>query len=114
MVADIAKLCVGREDCYVREVAQNREEYLSGHGESPGRWLGRGAAAPPRARGALAARRRPAQRRHRHRLHIFQKTVDHHVSAILAKLGVRSRREAARAATERQIHHTDGEPAPPR
>jgi conjugative relaxase-like TrwC/TraI family protein len=45
MVADIAKLCVGREDYYVREVANNREEYLSGHGESPGRWLGRGAAA---------------------------------------------------------------------
>jgi conjugative relaxase-like TrwC/TraI family protein len=45
MVADIAKLCVGREDYYVREVAQNREEYLSGHGESPGRWLGRGAQA---------------------------------------------------------------------
>src|SRR6266540_1724192 len=45
MVADIAKLSVGREDYYVREVANNREEYLSGHGESPGRWLGRGAAA---------------------------------------------------------------------
>src|SRR6266540_2042518 len=45
MVADIAKLSVGREDYYVREVAQNREEYLSGHGESPGRWLGRGAQA---------------------------------------------------------------------
>ncbi len=44
MVADVAKLSVGREDYYVREVADNREEYLSGHGESPGRWLGRGAA----------------------------------------------------------------------
>jgi DNA-binding CsgD family transcriptional regulator len=32
------------------------------------------------------------------RLHIAEKTVDHHVSAILAKLGVRSRREAARVA----------------
>jgi len=31
MVADIAKLSVGREDYYVREVAGNREEYLSGH-----------------------------------------------------------------------------------
>jgi hypothetical protein len=30
---------------YVREVAQNREKYLSGHGESPGRRLGRGARA---------------------------------------------------------------------
>jgi conjugative relaxase-like TrwC/TraI family protein len=45
MVADIAKLSVGREDYYVREVAENREEYLTGHGESPGRWLGRGAQA---------------------------------------------------------------------
>src|SRR6266516_1611899 len=45
MVADIAKLSVGREDYYVREVANNREEYLTGHGESPGRWLGHGAAA---------------------------------------------------------------------
>src|SRR6266545_3298404 len=45
MVADIAKLSVGREDYYVREVAHNREEYLSGHRESPGRWLGRGAQA---------------------------------------------------------------------
>ncbi len=45
MVADIAKLSVGREDYYVREVANNRAEYLSGHGESPGRWLGRGAGA---------------------------------------------------------------------
>src|SRR6266540_4151607 len=45
MVSDIEKLWVGREDYYVREVAGNREEYLSGHGESPGRWLGRGAQA---------------------------------------------------------------------
>jgi conjugative relaxase-like TrwC/TraI family protein len=45
VVVDVAKLSVGREDYYVREVAHNREEYLTGHGESPGRWLGRGAAA---------------------------------------------------------------------
>ena len=44
MVVDIAKLSVGREDYYLREVANNREEYLTGHGESPGRWLGSGAA----------------------------------------------------------------------
>ncbi len=44
MVADLAKLSAGREDYYVREVAENREEYLSGHGESPGRWYGAGAA----------------------------------------------------------------------
>jgi hypothetical protein len=43
VVADLAKLSVGREDYYVREVAENREEYLSGHGESPGRWYGAGA-----------------------------------------------------------------------
>jgi DNA-binding CsgD family transcriptional regulator len=35
------------------------------------------------------------------RLHIAAKTVDHHVSAILAKLGVRSRRDAARFAAEK-------------
>jgi DNA-binding CsgD family transcriptional regulator/tetratricopeptide (TPR) repeat protein len=48
------------------------------------------------------------------RLHIAEKTVDHHVSAILAKLGVRSRREAAQVAAEREIHHGDGVPAPRR
>jgi hypothetical protein len=37
-----------------------------------------------------------------------------YVSAILAKLGVRSRREAARVAAERPIGHADREPAPPR
>jgi DNA-binding CsgD family transcriptional regulator len=42
------------------------------------------------------------------RLHISEKTAGHHVSAILAKLGVRSRREAARVAAERQILHGDG------
>jgi DNA-binding CsgD family transcriptional regulator/tetratricopeptide (TPR) repeat protein len=48
------------------------------------------------------------------RLHIAEKTVDHHVSAILAKLGVRSRREAAGVAAERQIGPADGEPTPRR
>ena len=38
------------------------------------------------------------------RLSVSPKTVDHHVSAILAKLGVRSRQEAAR-------HPENGEPA---
>jgi conjugative relaxase-like TrwC/TraI family protein len=36
VVADVHKLAVGREDYYTREIARNREEYLSGHGESPG------------------------------------------------------------------------------
>jgi conjugative relaxase-like TrwC/TraI family protein len=40
MVADIAKLTVGREAYYTHELAENHEEYLSGHGESPGRWYG--------------------------------------------------------------------------
>jgi DNA-binding CsgD family transcriptional regulator len=48
------------------------------------------------------------------RLHISEKTVGHHVSAILAKLGVRSRHEAARVAAERGIRHPDGQPSPRR
>jgi hypothetical protein len=40
MVADIAKLSVGREEYYTRELATDHEQYLSGHGESPGRWYG--------------------------------------------------------------------------
>jgi conjugative relaxase-like TrwC/TraI family protein len=42
VVADIAKLSVGREAYYTRELADNHEQYLSGHGESPGRWYGAG------------------------------------------------------------------------
>jgi conjugative relaxase-like TrwC/TraI family protein len=40
VVADIAKLSVGREEYYTRELATDHESYLSGHGESPGRWYG--------------------------------------------------------------------------
>jgi conjugative relaxase-like TrwC/TraI family protein len=43
VVADVAKLAVGREDYYLRELATDHEAYLSGHGESPGRWYGAGA-----------------------------------------------------------------------
>jgi conjugative relaxase-like TrwC/TraI family protein len=43
VVADIAKLSVGREEYYTRELASDHEAYLSGHGESPGRWYGAGA-----------------------------------------------------------------------
>jgi hypothetical protein len=43
VVADIAKLMVGREAYYTRELATDHEQYLSGHGESPGRWYGAGA-----------------------------------------------------------------------
>jgi conjugative relaxase-like TrwC/TraI family protein len=43
VVADIAKLSVGREEYYIRELATDHEAYLSGHGESPGRWYGAGA-----------------------------------------------------------------------
>jgi len=65
----------------------------------PYRWVGRNG----RRNADIAAR-----------LHIAEKTVDHHVSAILAKLGVRSRREAAQVAAEREIHHGDGVTAPRR
>jgi TrwC relaxase len=44
VVADIAKLTVGREAYYTRELATDHEAYLSSHGESPGRWYGAGAA----------------------------------------------------------------------
>jgi hypothetical protein len=43
VVADIAKLSVGREEYYTRELATDHEAYLSGHGESPDRWYGAGA-----------------------------------------------------------------------
>jgi conjugative relaxase-like TrwC/TraI family protein len=43
VVADVAKLAVGREEYYTRELATDHEQYLSGHGESPGRWYGAGA-----------------------------------------------------------------------
>src|SRR5215216_4541359 len=43
VVADIAKLTVGRGEYYTRELATDHEQYLSGHGESPGRWYGVGA-----------------------------------------------------------------------
>jgi conjugative relaxase-like TrwC/TraI family protein len=43
VVADIAKLTIGREEYYTRELATDHEQYLSGQGESPGRWYGAGA-----------------------------------------------------------------------
>jgi conjugative relaxase-like TrwC/TraI family protein len=43
VVADIAKLSVGREAYYTRELTTDHEAYLSGHGESPGQWYGAGA-----------------------------------------------------------------------
>jgi len=45
VTADLHKLSMGRQDYYVREIARDREEYLSGQGESPGEWLGSSAAA---------------------------------------------------------------------
>jgi conjugative relaxase-like TrwC/TraI family protein len=45
VAADLHKLAVGREGYYTREIARNREEYLSGHGESPGQFHGGSATA---------------------------------------------------------------------
>ena len=42
MVADVAKLSVGREEYHTRELATDHEQYMSGRGESPGRWYGAG------------------------------------------------------------------------
>jgi DNA-binding CsgD family transcriptional regulator/tetratricopeptide (TPR) repeat protein len=46
------------------------------------------------------------------RLFIAAKTVDHHVSAVLTKLGVSNRHQAARAAVERGLVGVGGEVAP--
>ena len=53
VVADIAKLSVGREEYYTRELATDHEQYLSGHGESPA-----GGTAPPPARSGWRAKHR--------------------------------------------------------
>jgi hypothetical protein len=58
VLADVAKLSVGREAYYTRELADNHEQYLSSHGESPGRWYG----AAPAASGCGAKHRRPGSR----------------------------------------------------
>ena len=38
----IGKLTVEQSRYYERQVAQGRDDYYSGRGESPGRWTGRG------------------------------------------------------------------------
>jgi conjugative relaxase-like TrwC/TraI family protein len=39
----IGKLAAGQERYYEKQVAQGLDDYFTGRGESPGRWLGRGA-----------------------------------------------------------------------
>jgi hypothetical protein len=65
VVLDVAKLTPGREDYYLQRLADNREEYLSGHGESPGRWCGRGAASKSRRDAKRCLRRVIARQRFR-------------------------------------------------
>jgi DNA-binding CsgD family transcriptional regulator len=48
------------------------------------------------------------------KLNISAKTVDHHVSAVLAKLGASSRQEAARIAHEQRLVGQGGEGAAPK
>jgi conjugative relaxase-like TrwC/TraI family protein len=40
----IGKLAVGQERYYEQQVANGLDDYFTGRGESPGQWLGRGAA----------------------------------------------------------------------
>jgi conjugative relaxase-like TrwC/TraI family protein len=44
VVLSIGKLAAGQERYYEQQVAQGLDDYFTGRGESPGRWLGRGAA----------------------------------------------------------------------
>jgi conjugative relaxase-like TrwC/TraI family protein len=45
LMESIGKLAIGQERYYEQQVAQGLDDYFTGRGESPGRWLGRGAAA---------------------------------------------------------------------
>src|SRR5512132_4316423 len=62
VVADIAKLSVGGEAYYTRELATDHEAYLSGHGESPGRGYGAGASSLGLEGEASVAGSRPCSR----------------------------------------------------
>ena len=44
-VLSVAKVAPGQERYYERSVAAGIEDYYAGRGESPGFWIGRGAAA---------------------------------------------------------------------
>ena len=44
VVLSIGKLAIGQERYHEKQVAQGLDDYFTGRGESPGRWLGRGAA----------------------------------------------------------------------
>jgi hypothetical protein len=44
LVLAAAGLKAGQEDYWIRQIAESRCEYLSGHGESPGQWYGARAA----------------------------------------------------------------------
>jgi conjugative relaxase-like TrwC/TraI family protein len=44
LMLSIGKLAAGQERYYEQQVAKGLDDYFTGRGESPGRWLGRGAA----------------------------------------------------------------------
>ena len=57
VVLSVAKLTPGQERYYERSVAAGFDDYYAGRGESPGVWVGRGAAERFRARRRRRGRR---------------------------------------------------------
>ena len=81
---------------------------------APARAATRSASPRARSRSSRLLARALTNARIGARLHVSPKTVDHHVTAILAKLGVASREEAGRMARELGLGPQDGEAGTPK